>query len=85
MHIDSFSGELSDLKKKDRTIPNALHVLQKAPLVSTWDMSESAWVRNMVKELEDAGLIRSEHSAYPWLRYSITAKGKAIISDREGE
>ncbi len=40
--LDSFSGDIAELKRGQRTAENALAVLDKSPMVSTWDLSENA-------------------------------------------
>ena len=78
--LDSFSGAIADLPKQRRTQQEALRVLSKHPRVSTWDMSECAWVRNLVGDLLRAGLIVEDKSEpYPWHRYKITAQGQAAM------
>ncbi|WP_455387386.1 hypothetical protein [Petrachloros mirabilis] len=78
--LDSFSGPIADLPKQCRTQQEALRALNKHPRVSTWDMSEHAWVRNLVGDLLHAGLIVEDKSElYPWHRYQITAQGKSAM------
>jgi len=78
--LDSFSGEIADLKRGKRTLENMLAVLAQSPLVSTWDMSEHAWLRNGIADMETDGLIVSADQPYPWLRYELTDKGRALMS-----
>lgn len=80
IYLDSFSGEIADLKRGKRTRENMLAVLAQSPLVSTWDMSEHAWLRNGIADMEDAGLIVSADQPYPWLRYELTDKGRALMT-----
>ena len=80
IYLDSFSGEIADLKRGKRTRKNMLSVLAKSPLVSTWDMSEHAWLRNGIADMETAGLIVSAYQPYPWLRYELTDKGRALMT-----
>lgn len=72
--LDSFSGSILDLKPKQRTKENALAVLAKDPRVSTWDMSEYPWVRNLIEDLLRDGKIVAEDEPYPWHRYRIVNK-----------
>ena len=76
--LDSFSGEITDLKRGQRTQENMLAVLAQHPLVSTWDMSEHAWVRNEIANMVKDELIVSVEQPYPWLRYELTDKGRAL-------
>lgn len=82
--IDSFSGGIMELDKKDRTELNALSALQSDPKISTWDMTEK-WkdgqeVWEFVKGLERKELISDVKSEYPWHKYKLTKKGEALIS-----
>ena len=77
--LDSFSGEITDLKRGQRTQENMLAVLAQHPLVSTWDMSEHAWVRNEIANMVKDELIVSVEQPYPWLRYELTDKGRALM------
>jgi hypothetical protein len=81
--LDSFSGEIADLKRGKRTRENMLAVLAQSPLVSTWDMSEHAWLRNGIADMEDAGLIVSEDQPYPWLQYELTDKKRALMTPND--
>lgn len=74
--ICSFSGVVADLPKKRRTEDNVLAVLIKSPRVSTWDMSENAWLRRIIASLEKRGLIEAKDEPYPWHRYEATEEGK---------
>jgi hypothetical protein len=76
MHIDCFSGPAADLPKGQRSADSVLRVLVRSPRVSTWDMSETPWLRNCIERLSLDGLIRSdEKEPYPWCRYVVTASG----------
>jgi len=82
-HICNFSGDLMDLKKKDRTEENALRVLNKSPRVSTWDMTEK-WINRtelwiFLKDWEKRGLIKSVDEPYPWHKYVLTKTGKEVM------
>ena len=77
MHIDSFSGAAADLKPRERTAENVLAVLAKSPRVSTWDMSGLAWLRNIIGDLKQRGLIVKVDEPYPWCRYALTDAGRA--------
>ncbi len=81
--IDSFSGEIADLKRGKRTRENMLAVLARSPLVSTWDMSEHRWLRDEIANMETDGLIISVDQPYPWLRYELTDKGRALLTPHD--
>lgn len=77
IHIDSFSGAVVDLSKKEQGHPfKVLAVLAKSSLVSTWDMSESKNLRSSIRYLLDNGMLEEVKEAYPWHRFQITDKGK---------
>lgn len=75
--IDSFSGDLAELKRGKRTPENALAVLDRSPMVSTWDMSENKWLYRLICDLKHEGLIVEQEQPYPWHRYKLTDAGKA--------
>ena len=79
MRIDSFSGAAADLKPRERNADNVLAVLAKSPRVSTWDMSELAWLRNSISDLQRRGLIERADEPYPWCRYVLTGAGRAAL------
>lgn len=80
IHIDSFSGAVTDLKPGQRTSDNVLAVLAKHPRVSTWDMSEYAWLRARITDLYQRGLVVIDHSEpFPWVRYVLTDAGRAAL------
>ncbi len=77
VHIDSFSGLVADLSKKDQGGPDkVLAALAISPWVSTFDMSESESLRASLRHLLDSGMIEERKALYPWLRFRITSKGK---------
>ncbi len=80
IQIDSFSGAASDIKKKDRTIANLILVIEKAPMISTWDFSENKWLWQLVREAKEQELIEELNQPYPWHKYKITAKGREILN-----
>lgn len=73
--LDSFSGDVTYLKPKQRNSESVLRVLSKSPWVSTFDMS-AKWLRDIIVDLTRQGLIKAEDEAYPWHRYSLTEAGK---------
>jgi hypothetical protein len=76
--LDSFSGDLSDLKPKQRTVANALLVLRDSPRVSTWDMDKQ-WLRSMIRDLEGRKFIIPKAEGYPWLRWEISDAGMQFL------
>jgi len=80
IYLDSFSGAVVDLKKKDRTKDNVLRVLKEHPRVSTFDMCENVWLCNIVKNLESEKLIKAEKEGYPWHRWSLTKAGQQALN-----
>lgn len=80
VHICSFSGDLSDLKPKERTDEHALSVLARSPRVSVWDMGAD-WLCTLVQSMERRGLIIDDRKEpYPWIRYALTDKGREVLS-----
>ena len=73
--MDSFSGSAAHLPKGRRTAMNVLVELSRFPFVSTWDMSENAWLRNFIDQLKKDGLIEEVPEPYPWHRFRITSAG----------
>lgn len=82
--LDSFSGDLADLKRGKRTTENALAVLDRNPMVSTWDMSENKWLYRLICDLKYSGLIVEQEQPYPWHRYGLTDAGKAHLPSNAG-
>jgi len=90
MHVNicSFSTKAAELKPKDRTAINALLALQENPRISTFDMSDNAWLCGLVKLLESKNYIKPVNEPYPWHKWKITKTGlerinKAIIKANE--
>jgi len=75
MFIDSFSGSVIELKRDKREPLDILNCLNKDPRVSTWDMSETPWLRKRIAILIKDGLIAEKKQPYPWHRYELTSKG----------
>lgn len=70
--VDSFSGPASHLKGHNRTAENVLSALRRNPRVSTWNMSEHAWLRSAINELELTGRITEDKKEpYPWHRFNV--------------
>ena len=81
MHICSFTNATAvDLKKSLRNENGVLNALRINPRLSTWDMSENAWLRNIVESLEDKRLILPVDETYPWHKWELTEDGKAAIT-----
>ncbi len=82
IHIDSFSGAVADLSKKEQGDPTkVLMVLTKSPLVSAWDMGDSANLRGSLTFLRDNGMIKLLDEPYPWYKFELTSKGKKEVDD----
>ena len=80
IHLDSFSGDASELPRGKRSPENLLRTLARDPLVSVWDM-EAAWLRNLIFDAIKAGLLESDFTQpYPWCRYVLTDAGRALIA-----
>jgi hypothetical protein len=74
----SFSTPVSELKPSQRTAENVLCSLQVNPLISCFDLSEHAWLRNLICELERSGRIRDDRKEpYPWVRYTVISERHA--------
>ena len=70
--LDSFSGPAAQLPPNRRTPAGVLAALRMNPYVSTWDMSETAWLRGCIETIKNNGRIsedKNEH--YPWHRYIV--------------
>jgi len=76
---DSFSGDVSSLKRGHRNEENVLAVLKNDPHVSTWAMSEFTWLREAIENLERRGLILAKPRPYPWHRYTLTDAGNEML------
>lgn len=81
VHICSFTNvSLAELKKSNRNENNVLYALKYHPRVSTWDMCENAWLRNIIESLEKKELILPVKDDYPWHKWELTSKGEAAIT-----
>jgi len=77
IYIDSFSGAAADLPPSKRTPGHALRALARDPRVSTFDMSESCWLRGCIDALVQLEYIKPDPAEpYPWHCYTITDKGR---------
>ena len=83
MIVCSFSGDAADLPKRGRNVLGLLRVLARHPRVSTWDMSEKAWLRSLVAQARRQNLIEADASEpYPWHRYTLTGAGRFLAEGR---
>jgi len=81
MHICSFTNvTVADLKKSMRNENGVLNALKIDPRISTWDMSENMWLVDIIKSLEDKGLILPVEEPYPWHKWKITKAGKEAMT-----
>lgn len=70
--FDSFSGLAAQLPPSRRTPAGVLAALRLNPRISTWDMSETAWLRRCIDALKNGGQITEDKSEpYPWHRYIV--------------
>ena len=70
--LDSFSGPAALLPPSRRTPEHVLAALRMNPRVSTWDMSETAWLRGCIEALKNHGrIIEDKDEPYPWHRYIV--------------
>ena len=73
--FDSFSGPAAQLPPRQRTPSHVLAALRRNPRVSTWDMSESPWLRGCIDALKSSGqIIEDKDEPYPWHLYLIQPK-----------
>lgn len=73
--FDSFSGPAAQLPPSHRTPAGVLSALQRNPRVSTWDMSETPWLRGCIDALKSSGqIVEDKDEPYPWHLYYITAR-----------
>jgi len=79
IYLCSFSGTVADLKKSLRNENGVLYTLKYHPRVSTWDMRENKWLRDIIESLENKKLILPVKDEYPWHKWVLTESGiKAI-------
>ena len=69
--IDNFSGEVSELKGKNRTDENVLAILKTQPLISTWEFSDNPWLCKSVERLKKDKKITELEQGYPWHKYKV--------------
>lgn len=83
IRICSFSSTAAELKKSGRNENGVLYALKYHPRISTFDMCDKAWLRNIIEKLEKKKLIQREDEPYPWHKWSLTDKGKREIIIQE--
>ena len=90
--LDSFSGAIEDMKKKDQSDPvKVLSVLSKHPRFSIYDATGNLVIAKTLTELYLTGLIvDAPKREYPWFEIEITERGKealvaATLSERNGD
>ena len=73
--FDSFSGPASELPRGQRTPEKVLDVLRRNPRLSTFDMSETPWLRGCIDALKSSGqIIEDKNEPYPWHLYLVQPK-----------
>ena len=73
--FDSFSGPAAQLPPSQRTPAHVLAVLHRNPRVSTFDMSETPWLRGCIDALKSSGqIIEDKDEPYPWHLYLVQSK-----------
>lgn len=81
MHICSFTNApIVELKESMRNENGVLNALKMNPRISTFDMCEHEWLQDVIKSLEDKGLILAVKEPYPWHKWKITKAGKAAMT-----
>jgi len=81
MFVDSFTNcSVVDLKKSARNENGVLNALRSNPRLSTWDMSEHRWIREIIKSLEEKEFITPIDEPYPWHKWNLTEAGKRSIT-----
>lgn len=71
--LDSFSGPAAQLPPNKRTPAGVLAALRINPRISTWDMSETPWLRGCIDALKADGRIEEDKDEpYPWHLYLVT-------------
>ncbi len=84
VHLCSFSGKAADIKPKDRNVNILVSVLRKHPRISTWDMSENVWLRDLIKQAMIRDLIKEVDEPYPWHRFVVTESGTNHLRKNDG-
>lgn len=75
--LDSFSGPAAQLPPNRRTPAGVLAALRINPRISTWDLSETVWLRGCIDALKSSGrIIEDKDEPYPWHRYDIAKPKK---------
>lgn len=80
--LDSFSGPAAQLPPNRRTPAGVLAALRINPRISTWDMSETAWLRGCIDTLKNNGqIVEDKDEPYPWHLYYISKPKKENGND----
>lgn len=74
--LDNFSGDAVDIKRGDRTVENLVSVLEKSPMISTWDFQDNLWLWKLAQTAIDKGLIKELKQPYPWHKYEVIKPNK---------
>ena len=81
MHVDIFTNiPLANLKKCGRNENGVLYALKYHPRVSTWDMCENKWLRDIIESLENKRLVLPVKAEYPWHEWKLTKAGDKLIT-----
>lgn len=73
--FDSFSGPAAGLPRGKRTPSHVLAALRINPRVSTFDMSETPWLRGCIDSLKNSGqIVEDKDEPYPWHLFLIQQK-----------
>lgn len=73
--FDSFSGPASELPPSKRTPSHVLAALRINPRVSTFDMSETPWLRGCIDSLKNSGhIVEDKDEPYPWHLFLVQPK-----------
>lgn len=82
IHVCSFAasvGRLTPKERKDKLC--ILRALAEDPRISVWDMDEGRprlW--RTIYRMVDEGLIVGIYASFPWHKYNLTDKGKAMLT-----
>jgi DNA-binding PadR family transcriptional regulator len=79
IYLDSFSGALGELKRGHRSVLDGLRALDRDARVSTWERG-TPWLERLLRDLLTGGYIEELDEPYPWYRYAITDKGRALLA-----
>lgn len=77
--LDSFCGAIGELKRGHRTVLDGLRALDRDPRVSTFERG-ATWLERLLHDLKSGGYVEEVPEPYPWHRYAITDKGRALLA-----